>query len=159
MAERAGKGLGMGYFLLPAGGALSLTGVITGNGTLIGLSWIMWVLGILLLFRDRSRRPASAPELAAAAAAGDARAVRGLRALALTARAEGRPDTAERLLRQAVRAGDVESMWELGRLVEQREGLAEAEPWFRMAAERGHAVAKRLFRPGGALHPDGAGPP
>ncbi|MFG3407797.1 tetratricopeptide repeat protein [Streptomyces sp. NPDC048142] len=153
-----GSGLGLGHFLLPAGGALSLTGVITGNGTLISLSWIMWVLGILLLFRNRSRRPADPRRLAAAAAAGDARAVRGLRALALTARAQGRPDTAERLLRQAVKAGDVESMWELGRLVEQREGLAEAEPWFRMAAEGGHAVAKRLFRPGGALHPDGPGP-
>ncbi|MFE2974265.1 sel1 repeat family protein [Streptomyces sp. NPDC059258] len=153
-----GPGLGLGYFLLPAGGALSLTGVITGNGTLIGLSWIMWVLGILLILGNRYRRPADPRALAAAAAAGDARAVRRLRTLALTARAEGRPDTAERLLRQAVKAGDVESMWELGRLVEQREGLAAAEPWFRMAAEGGHAVAKRLFRPGGALHPDGADP-
>ncbi|MER6643703.1 sel1 repeat family protein [Streptomyces anulatus] len=153
-----GLGPGLGYFLLPAGGALSLTGVATGNGTLISLSWIMWVLGILLLFRNRSRRPVDPAKLVAAAAAGDARAVRRLRALALTARAEGRPETAERLLRQAVRAGDVESMWELGRLVERREGLAAAEPWFRMAAEGGHAVAKRLFRPGGALHPDGADP-
>ncbi|MEI7029463.1 sel1 repeat family protein [Streptomyces pratensis] len=152
-------GLGLGYFLLPAGGALSLTGVITGNGTLISLSWIMWVLGLLLLFRDRGRRPATVREVAAAAAAGDARAVRKLRALALAARAERRPEAAERMLRQAVRAGDVESMWELGRLVQERDGLAEAEPWFRMAAERGHAVAKRLFRPGGALHTDGAGPP
>ncbi|MEU2404159.1 sel1 repeat family protein [Streptomyces rubiginosohelvolus] len=149
-------GPGLGYFLLPAGGALSLTGVITGNGTLISLSWIMWVLGILLILGNRYRRPADPRALAVAA--GDARAVRGLRTLALTARAEGRPDTAERLLRQAVKAGDVESMWELGRLVEHREGLAAAEPWFRMAAERGHAVAKRLFRPGGALHPDGADP-
>ncbi|NUW04566.1 sel1 repeat family protein [Streptomyces sp. CAI 127] len=151
-------GPGLGYFLLPAGGALSLTGVITGNGTLISLSWIMWVLGILLILGNWYRRPVDPRALAVAAAAGDARAVRGLRTLALTARAEGRPDTAERLLRQAVKAGDVESMWELGRLVEQREGLTAAEPWFRMAAERGHAVAKRLFRPGGALHPDGADP-
>ncbi|WP_274030734.1 tetratricopeptide repeat protein [Streptomyces sp. MMBL 11-1] len=153
-----GTGPGLGYFLLPAGGALSLTGVATGNGTLISLSWIMWVLGILLLFRNRSRRPVDPRKLAAAAAAGDARAVRGLRALGLAARAEGRPDAAERLLRQAVEAGDVESMWELGRLVEQREGLAAAEPWFRMAAQGGHAVARRLFRPGGALHPDGSDP-
>ncbi|MFJ6610277.1 sel1 repeat family protein [Streptomyces sp. NPDC091289] len=158
MEPGSGSGPGLGYFLLPAGGALSLTGVITGNATLISLSWIMWVLGILLLFRNRSRRAVDPRVLAAAAAAGDARAVRKLRALALAARAEGRPDAAERLLRQAVQAGDVESMWELGRLVEQREGLAEAEPWFRMAAEGGHAVAKRLFRPGGALHPDGADP-
>lgn len=51
-------GPGLGYFLLPAGGALSLTGVITGNGTLISLSWIMWVLGILLILGNRYRRPA-----------------------------------------------------------------------------------------------------
>ncbi|GAB2942866.1 MULTISPECIES: SEL1-like repeat protein [unclassified Streptomyces] len=159
MGPGVGPGRGLGYFLLPAGGALSLTGVVTGSGTLISLSWIMWVLGILLVLGNRYRRPADPRELAAAAAAGDARAVRRLRTLALTARAEGRPDTAERLLRQAVKAGDTESMWELGRLVEQREGLAAARPWFRMAAERGHAVAKRLFRPGGALHPDGAEDP
>ncbi|MEU3001027.1 sel1 repeat family protein [Streptomyces sp. NPDC006995] len=159
MGPGVGPGRGLGYFLLPAGGALSLTGVVTGSGTLISLSWIMWVLGILLVLGNRYRRPAGPRELAAAAAAGDARAVRRLRTLALSARAEGRPDTAERLLRQAVKAGDTESMWELGRLVEQREGLAAARPWFRMAAERGHAVAKRLFRPGGALHPDGAEDP
>ncbi|MFH9608224.1 sel1 repeat family protein [Streptomyces sp. NPDC017448] len=158
MGTVPGRGPGLGYFLLPAGGALSLTGVVTGNGTLTSLSWIMWVLGILLLLRNRSRRPADPCELAAAAAAGDARAARGLRTLALAARAEGRPDAAERMLRQAARAGDVESMWELGRLVERRAGLTEAEPWFRMAAGHGHAVAKRLFRPGGALHPDGTGP-
>ncbi|MDW4902178.1 sel1 repeat family protein [Streptomyces californicus] len=157
-APGRGPGLGLGYFLLPAGGVLSLTGVITGDATLTGLSWIMWLLGILLLLWNRSRRPADPRELAAAAAAGDARAVRGLRTLALTARAEGRPDAAERMLRQAAEAGDAESMWELGRLVEHRRGLPEAEPWFRMAADHGHAVAKRLFRPGGALHRDGAGP-
>ncbi len=57
------------------------------------------------------------------------------------------------MLRQAAEAGDAESMWELGRLVEHRRGLPEAEPWFRMAADHGHAVAKRLFRPGGAPAP------
>lgn len=71
-------GPGLGYFLLPAGGALSLTGVITGNGTLISLSWIMWVLGILLILGSRYRRPADPRALAIAAAAGDARAVRGM---------------------------------------------------------------------------------
>ncbi|MFJ4966605.1 hypothetical protein EES43_11785 [Streptomyces sp. ADI96-02] len=150
--------MGLGYFLLPAGGALSLTGVITGNSTLVGLSWMMWLVGVLLLVRKRSRRPADPDELAAAAAAGDARAVRRLRSLALTAWAERRTDAAERLLRQAVRAGDVESMWELGRLVQERDGLAAAEPWFRMAAGRGHAVARRLFREGGELNEDGTRP-
>ncbi|MEU3879832.1 hypothetical protein AB0F00_08175, partial [Streptomyces californicus] len=57
-APGRGPGLGLGYFLLPAGGVLSLTGVITGDGTLTGLSWIMWLLGILLLLWNRSRRPA-----------------------------------------------------------------------------------------------------
>ncbi|WP_411082724.1 sel1 repeat family protein [Streptomyces sp. cmx-18-6] len=153
-----GTGLGLGFFLLPAGGALSLTGVITGNGTLIGLSWIMWLLGVLLLFARRDRRPASPEALAAAAAAGDARAVRRLRTLALAARGEGRPRAAERMLRQAAEAGDVESMWELGRLVQERDGTVAAEPWFRMAAGHGHVVAKRLFREGGTLDPDGTEP-
>ncbi len=49
-------------------------------------------------------------------------------------------------------------MWELGRLVQEREGLTAAEPWFRMAAGRGHVVARRLFREGGELNPDGTSP-
>nr|MDT0524050.1 tetratricopeptide repeat protein [Streptomyces sp. DSM 41633] len=123
--------MGLGFFLLPAGGVLSLTGVYLGSGTLIGVSWIMWLAGVLLLIARRNRRPPDPDQLAAAAAAGDARAVRGLRMLALDARSQGRPDAARRMLRQAVKAGDVESMWELGRLVQEREGLAAAEPWFR----------------------------
>lgn len=151
-------GMGLGFFLLPAGGALSLTGVFLDSGTLISLSWIMWLAGILLLIAQRYRRPPDPRVLAAAAAAGDARAVRGLRTLALDARSQGRPEAAERMLRQAAKAGDVESMWELGRLLQEREGLAAAEPWFRMAAGRGHAVARRLFRAGGELNPDGSSP-
>ncbi|ARF73189.1 tetratricopeptide repeat protein [Kitasatospora albolonga] len=150
--------MGLGFFLLPAGGVLSLTGVYLGSGTLIGVSWIMWLAGVLLLIARRNRRPPDPDQLAAAAAAGDARAVRGLRMLALDARSQGRPDAARRMLRQAVKAGDVESMWELGRLVQEREGLAAAEPWFRMAAGRGHPVARRLFRTGGELNPDGTSP-
>ncbi len=46
----------------------------------------------------------------------------------------------------------------MGRLVEQRDGLQESEPWFRMAAERGHFFAKRFFRPGHALNMDGSNP-
>ncbi len=151
-------GMGLGFFLLPAGGVLSLTGVWLGSDTLINLSWIMWAAGILLLIAQRYRRPPDPRQLAAAAAAGDARAVRGLRTLALDARSQGRPDAAERMLRQAVKAGDVESMWELGRLVQDREGLTAAEPWFRMAAGRGHVVARRLFREGGELNRDGTSP-
>ncbi|MFD8470217.1 sel1 repeat family protein [Streptomyces cyaneofuscatus] len=150
--------MGLGFFLLPAGGVLSLTGVWLGSDTLISLSWIMWAAGILLLIAQRYRRPPDPRQLAVAAAAGDARAVRGLRTLALDARSQGRPEAAERMLRQAVKAGDVESMWELGRLVQEREGLAAAEPWFRMAAERGHVVARRLFREGGELNRDGTSP-
>ncbi|CAD5961632.1 conserved protein of unknown function [Streptomyces sp. KY75] len=151
-------GMGLGFFLLPAGGVLSLTGVWLGSDTLIGLSWIMWAAGVLLLIAQRYRRPPDPRQLAVAAAAGDAHAVRGLRTLALDARSQGRPDAAERMLRQAVKAGDVESMWELGRLVQEREGLAAAEPWFRMAAGRGHVVARRLFRAGGELNRDGTSP-
>lgn len=151
-------GMGLGFFLLPAGGVLSLTGVFLGNSTLIQLSWIMWLAGVLLLIARRYRRPPDPRQLATAAAAGDARAVRGLRTLALDARSQGRPDAAERMLRQAMKAGDVESMWELGRLVQEREGLAAAEPWYRMAAARGHVVARRLFRTGGELNRDGTSP-
>jgi TPR repeat protein len=76
----------------------------------------------------------------------------------MLAKLRGDFDEAERLLRGAVDAGDVEAMWEMGRLVEHRDGLQASEPWFRMAAERGHFFAKRFFRPGHALNLDGSNP-
>jgi SAM-dependent methyltransferase len=94
-------------------------------------------------------------EARAAAEAGDPRA---MRLLALNAKVNGDTDRAERLLLAAIDRGDVESMWEMGRLVEDRDGLAACEPWFRMAAENGHFVAKRFFRRGNALNQDGSNP-
>ncbi|CAO0835475.1 Sel1 repeat family protein OS=Streptomyces microflavus OX=1919 GN=Smic_32470 PE=4 SV=1 [Streptomyces microflavus] len=130
-----------------------------GSGTLISLSWIMWLAGILLLIAQRYRRPPDPQVLAAAAAAGDARAVRGLRTLALDARSQGRPEAAERMLRQAAKAGDVESMWELGRLLQEREGLATAEPWLITDGRRARSHRRRrLFRAGGELNRDGSSP-
>ncbi|MEE1789487.1 sel1 repeat family protein [Streptomyces sp. BE308] len=136
---------------------LSIIGVTTDRDTLTQVSWILWVFGILLLVNGafRNRRKMSVDELRVAAAAGDPGALRGL---AMLAKIQNDFDEAERLLRTAVDNGDVESMWEMGRLVEQRDGLAESEPWFRMAAERGHFGAKRFFRPGSALNRDGSTP-
>ena len=71
---------------------------------------------------------------------------------------KGDLDEAERLLLMAIDRGDVESMWDMGRLVEQRDGIDASEPWFRMAAENGHFFAKRFFRPGHALNLDGKNP-
>ncbi|MGW0790434.1 hypothetical protein ACWD04_19825 [Streptomyces sp. NPDC002911] len=62
---------------------------------------------------------------------------------------------AERMLRPAVDRRDPEVMWERGRLVEPRDGLAASGRWFRMAAENGHFFAKRLLRPGHARTMDG----
>ncbi|CAM5552387.1 Sel1 repeat family protein OS=Streptomyces microflavus OX=1919 GN=Smic_32470 PE=4 SV=1 [Streptomyces microflavus] len=118
----------------------------------------MWLAGILLLIAQRYRRPPGPAGAGRRRCRRGRRAVRGLRTLALDARSQGRPEAAERMLRQAAKAGDVESMWELGRLLQEREGLATAEPWFRMAAGRGHTVARRLFRAGGQLNRDGSSP-
>jgi TPR repeat protein len=38
---------------------------------------------------------------------------------------------------QAVEAGDPEAMFDMGRLVEERDGVQASERWFRMAAEHG----------------------
>ncbi|MFD9427724.1 MULTISPECIES: sel1 repeat family protein [unclassified Streptomyces] len=106
---------------------LSIIGVTTDQDTLTQVSWILWALGILLLVNGaaRNRRKMSVDELRVAAAAGDPGALRGL---AMLAKIQDDFDEAERLLRTAVDNGDVESMWEMGRLVEQRDGLAESEP-------------------------------
>ncbi len=37
---------------------------------------------------------------------------------------------------------------DMGRLVEERDGLAASEPWFRMAAERGSPRREAVLRPG-----------
>jgi len=145
-----------GLFLFVAA-VLSIVGAVSGGGSLLDVSVALWAVGILLLIRRAVlRRRYGTPErMKAAAEAGDMRALRGL---AMIAKIRNDFDEAERLLRAGVDAGDVQSMWEMGRLVEQRDGLVACEPWFRMAAERGHFFAKRLFKSGHALNMDGSNP-
>ncbi|MFF8712656.1 hypothetical protein ACF07T_14655 [Streptomyces sp. NPDC015184] len=73
----------------------------------------------------------------------------------MKAKVRGELEEAERMLRRAAEAGDVESMWEMGRPVENRDGLPLSEPWFRMAAEHGHVVARQMFAPGDLFNRDG----
>ncbi|MFE7840827.1 sel1 repeat family protein [Streptomyces sp. NPDC057474] len=136
---------------------LSIVGGVSDTGWLTDLSLVLWGIGILLLIRRAVlRRRYGTPErLKASAEAGDMRALRGL---AMIAKIQDDFAEAERLLRTGVDAGDVESMWEMGRLVEHRDGIQASEPWFRMAAEHGHFFAKRFFRPGHALNMDGNNP-
>uniref|UniRef100_A0AAU2JH92 Sel1 repeat family protein n=1 Tax=Streptomyces sp. NBC_00049 TaxID=2903617 RepID=A0AAU2JH92_9ACTN len=148
----------MSYLLLLIAAVLSVVGWINDSDGLTTASWVVWGAGILLLilrWRRNRGRFASLEEMEAAAAAGNTAA---LRSLAMRQKLLGDFTEAERLLRSAVASGDVEAMWEMGRLVEHRDGLKESEPWFRMAAERGHFFAKRFFRPGHALNMDGKNP-
>ena len=108
---------------------------------------LMW--GLARVVRRRYPRP---DLLVAAAEAGEHRAMRGQ---AMAHKLTGDPDSAERLLRAAADTGDVESMWEMGRLVEQRDGIDAAQEWFRRAADHRHFVAGRMFRPGGLYNRDG----
>ncbi|MEE1775919.1 sel1 repeat family protein [Mesorhizobium sp. B2-3-3] len=147
----------MAGFLLFVAAVLSILGAVSEREVFTEVSWIVWALGILLLLKWflRHRKYGTPERLMASVAAGDPRA---LRSLAMIAKTGNDYDEAERLLRIGVDGGDVESMWEMGRLVEHRDGLEASEPWFRMAAERGHFVAKRFFRPGSALNRDGENP-
>ncbi|WP_328720062.1 sel1 repeat family protein [Streptomyces sp. NBC_00247] len=147
----------MTFLLFVAAAILSVIGMATDNETLFDVSWLVWLLGLLLALRAwRLHRKYGSPEkLMAAAQGGDMRA---LRSIALIAKIGGDLDEAERLFRQGVDRKDPESMWEMGRLVEARDGLAASEPWFRMAAEHGHFAAKRFFRPGHALNMKGDNP-
>lgn len=114
------------------------------------------VLLLVLRWRRNRHRFASLEEAGTAAAPRNPRV---LPALALRQKLLGDFTEAERLLRAAVARGGMEAMWEMGRLVEQRDGLREYEPWFRTAAECGHFFAKKFFRPGRALNMDGSDPP
>ncbi|MGW0393716.1 sel1 repeat family protein [Streptomyces sp. NPDC003042] len=148
----------MSFPLLFVAAVLSVLGWINDSDGLITASWVVWGVGLLALvvrWRRNRNKFASVEQAQAAAAAGDPRA---MRFLALLQKIKGDFAEAERLLREAVELGDVEAMWEMARLVEQRDGLRESEPWFRMAAEGGHFFAKRLFRPGHALNMDGSSP-
>lgn len=122
------------------------------------LVWWMWGLGIAGLVLGRLHRAGQYQSLDALVAASDAGVPRAMRVRGLMLKVEGDLDGAEALLRDAAAKGDREAMWDLGRLVEERDGLAASEPWFRMAAEHGHLVARRFFRKGSALNRDGSNP-
>ncbi|MFD3324318.1 sel1 repeat family protein [Streptomyces sp. NPDC058701] len=148
----------MSYALLLVAALLSVLGWVNDSPGLTDASWAVWAVGIALLllgWRRNRNKFATVEEAEAAAAAGDPRA---MRAVALLRKIGGDFTEAERLLRSAVDQGDVESMWEMARLVEQRDGMRASEPWFRMAAEHGHYFAKRLFRTGHAFNMDGGTP-
>jgi hypothetical protein len=148
----------MAFLLFLAAAGFSVAGLITDNQTMVKVGWVIWAVALLVaalgLLRRR-RKFGSIEEAQAAADAGDPRA---MRMLAMLAKINGDAEKAERLLLAAIDRGDVESMWEMGRLVEDRDGIAACEPWFRMAAENGHYFAKRFFRRGGALNLDGSNP-
>ncbi|MEV7524298.1 sel1 repeat family protein [Streptomyces sp. NPDC091371] len=148
----------MSYLLLLAAAVLSVLGWTNDNDGLITWSWVLWGLGVLLLILRRRKGRDKFASLEAAEAAAAAGNTHAMRALALRKKLLDDFTEAERLLRAAVELGDVEAMWEMGRLIEQRDGLEASEPWFRMAAERGHFFAKRFFRPGHALNMDGSNP-
>ncbi|MCX5398897.1 sel1 repeat family protein [Streptomyces sp. NBC_00102] len=147
----------MAFLLFVVAAVLSVIGMATDNDTLFDVSWVAWLLGLLLALRAwRLHRKYGTPEkLMAAAESGDLPA---LRSVALLAKIQGDLDEAERLFRLGVDRKDPESMWEMGRLVEARDGLAASEQWFRMAAEHGHFAAKRFFRQGHALNMNGDNP-
>ncbi|MFE5807882.1 sel1 repeat family protein [Streptomyces sp. NBC_01232] len=148
----------MSYLLLLVAAVLSVLGWLNDSEALTTAGWVVWGAGILLLLLRWRRNRRRFPTLEAAEAAANAGNTRAMRALAMRQKLLDDFTEAERLLRAAVELGDVEAMWEMGRLVEQRDGLEASEPWFRMAAERGHFFAKRFFRPGHALNMDGSNP-
>ncbi|MEV8372888.1 hypothetical protein AB0P21_09130 [Kribbella sp. NPDC056861] len=144
--------------VLLAAAGFSITGLLTDNRTMLNVGLVIWavaMVGSAIGWLRRRRTFKSVEEAQAAADAGDPRAIR---ALAILAKLDGDTERAERLLLTAIDAGDVESMWEMGRLVEDRDGIEAGEPWFRMAAENGHFGAKRGFRRGGAFNLDGTNP-
>jgi hypothetical protein len=150
--------LGMTFLLFLVAAGFSIAGVITDNGTLLNISWVIWVVGLVSAVIGWRRRRHTFGSLEAAEAAAAAGNPRAMRALASVAKVNGDIEKTETWLRAAIDKGDRESMWDMGRLVEERDGLAASEPWFRMAAENGHFVAKRFFRKGSALNMDGTNP-
>ncbi|TDD46691.1 sel1 repeat family protein [Kribbella antibiotica] len=149
----------MAIFLLLVAAGVSITGLISDNDGLLKVGWVIWAFGLLglLLRKLRGKRKFRTVEEAQTAA--DAGNTHALRSLASVAKLNGDLVECERLLLLAVDKGDVEAMWDMGRLYDLRDGdLVAAEPWFRMAAEHGHFFAKRLFRSGHALNMDGTTP-
>jgi len=144
--------------LVTVAAILSIVAFVTSNPGLMTTVWWLWsigVVGLVLRWLGNRGKYRNLEELQAASDAGVPRA---MRARASLHKLDGEIDEAEMLLSRAVEAGDRESMWDMGRLVEERDGLAASEPWFRMAAERGHLAAKRFFAQGHALNLDGSNP-
>jgi hypothetical protein len=81
--------------------------------------------------------------LTAQAEAGNAQAAHML-GLGLKMRREIEP--ARRWLLVAAEAGLTDAQWDLARLLDEVEGPAAALPWFRAAADGGHAAAAQLLR-------------
>jgi hypothetical protein len=137
----------MTLFLFAAAAGFTLAAVITDNKAMLYVGVGFWVVGALSALRLwvlPLRQGFRTPEAARLAAeAGNPRAIR---ALAMDALSTGDDARAERLLLVAIDHGDVDSMWELGRLVEQRDGIDASESWYRMAADNGHFAARRYLK-------------
>ncbi|MDX6259776.1 MAG: hypothetical protein QOH84_1464 [Kribbellaceae bacterium] len=137
----------MTLFLFAAAAGFTLAAVITDNKAMLYVGVGIWVVGglsALWLWFSPRRQGFRTPEAARAAAeAGNPRAIR---ALAMDALSIGDDARAERLLLVAIDHGDVDSMWELGRLIEQRDGIDASDPWYRMAADNGHFAARRYLK-------------
>jgi hypothetical protein len=86
---------------------------------------------------------------------------RSMRAVAAERDAADDRTGAEGWLLRGIDAGDPDAIYQMGQLFDRYDGLEAAEPWFRRAAEAGHPIARRLFRPGGVYHPPDSpdGPP
>jgi hypothetical protein len=137
----------MTLFLFAAATGFTLAAVITDNRAMLYVGLGLWVVGglaALWLWTGPHRQGFRTPEAARAAAeAGNPRAIR---ALAMDARSMGDDALAERLLLVAIDHGDVDSMWELARLIEQRDGIDASDPWYRMAADNGHLPSRRYLK-------------
>jgi hypothetical protein len=138
----------MGFlFMFGAAAVLAFIGLASDSDAVLCVGVVLGVVGILLLRRKyvTKRPPGSAM-------------YDGLRMASVQAKRRGDYDEAERVLTPAVQAGDPESMFDMGRLVEERDGVEASERWFRMAAQHGHKVARTAFQPGGLFNRDGTTP-
>jgi len=137
----------MRLFLFVAAAGFTLAALLTDNRPMLYVGLGLWALGALTAlgtWASSRRRVFRTPEeVRAAAEAGNPRAIR---ELALAARSTGDEGRAERLLLLAIDHGDVDSMWELGRLIESRDGIDASDPWYRMAADNGHLAARRFLK-------------
>ena len=137
----------MPFTLLAFGAIAAVGGLIFDSrsmlclGTVVGGGAVLW-----LRHRYVTQRP---PGVAGFDA---------LRMQSALAKRRGDSAEAERLLMQAVEAGDPEAMFDMGRLVEERDGIEACERWFRMAAEHGHKIARTAFEPGALFNRDGTTP-